>query len=108
MAMGGPSRQELPPCVRKLGILLFVDGDGSDALECIPALIAPIADGRAVFVSGSRIRGPREPGSFSPQQIAAGYVGGYCCVFFMVLASPICRPFVRSAAMFAKSSAWPT
>lgn len=57
-------------------ILLFVDGDGSDPLEYIPALISPIAAGTAVFVSGSRLRGPREPGSLSPQQIAAGYVGG--------------------------------
>jgi glycosyltransferase involved in cell wall biosynthesis len=57
-------------------ILLFVDGDGSDPLEYIPALISPIAAGQAVFVSGSRLRGPREPGALSPQQIAAGYVGG--------------------------------
>jgi glycosyltransferase involved in cell wall biosynthesis len=57
-------------------ILLFLDGDGTDPLECIPDLIAPIVDGRAVFVQGSRVRGKREPGSLSPQQIAAAYVGG--------------------------------
>jgi glycosyltransferase involved in cell wall biosynthesis len=57
-------------------ILLFVDGDGSDPTERIPALIGPIADGRAVFVTGSRLRGAREPGSLSLQQIIAGYVGG--------------------------------
>jgi glycosyltransferase involved in cell wall biosynthesis len=61
---------------READILLFLDGDGSDPLEFIPELIAPIVDGRAVFVQGSRIRGKREPGSLSPQQIAAGYIGG--------------------------------
>jgi glycosyltransferase involved in cell wall biosynthesis len=57
-------------------ILLFLDGDGSDPVELIPELIAPIIDGRAAFVQGSRIRGKREPGSLSPPQIAAGCVGG--------------------------------
>lgn len=58
-------------------ILLFLDGDGSDRAECIPALIAPITAGRAVFVSGSRVRGEREPGSLSIQQVAAGYLAGF-------------------------------
>lgn len=57
-------------------IVLFLDGDGSDRAEFIPALIAPIAAGRAVFVHGSRVKGEREPGSLSFQQIAAGYVAG--------------------------------
>ena len=56
--------------------MLFLDGDGSDPSECIPALIAPITAGEAVFVSGSRIRGKRDPGSLSAPQIAAGLVGG--------------------------------
>jgi glycosyltransferase involved in cell wall biosynthesis len=57
-------------------ILLFLDGDGSDRPEFIPALIAPIVQGRADFTHGSRVRGEREPGSLSRQQIAAGYVAG--------------------------------
>ncbi len=57
-------------------ILLFLDGDGSDDAEFIPALIAPIVDGRAAFVHGSRVRGEREPGSLSPQQVAAGRIAG--------------------------------
>jgi glycosyltransferase involved in cell wall biosynthesis len=57
-------------------ILLFLDGDGSDRTEFIPALISPIAEGRVVFVHGSRLRGNREPGSFSLQQIAAGRLAG--------------------------------
>jgi glycosyltransferase involved in cell wall biosynthesis len=58
------------------GILLFLDGDGSDCVECIPALIAPITAGCAVFVTGSRVRGEREPGSLSMQQVAAGRLAG--------------------------------
>ena len=58
------------------GILIFLDGDGSDPAEFIPALVSPIAAGRAVFVLGSRVRGPREPGSLAPQQLLAGHVGG--------------------------------
>ncbi|MPZ55827.1 MAG: glycosyltransferase [Rhizobiales bacterium] len=57
-------------------IVVFIDGDGSDRPEFIPALIAPIADGRAVFVHGSRTRGDREPGSLALQQVAAGHVAG--------------------------------
>jgi glycosyltransferase involved in cell wall biosynthesis len=57
-------------------ILLFLDGDGSDPAEFIPDLVSPIAAGRAVFVLGSRVRGPREPGSLALQQLLAAYVGG--------------------------------
>lgn len=57
-------------------ILLFIDGDGSDRTEFIPAMIAPIVQGHAAFVQGSRVRGDRERGSLSFQQFAAGYVGG--------------------------------
>lgn len=57
-------------------ILLFLDGDGSDRPEFIPALISPIASGRAAFTHGSRVRGAREAGSLSLQQIAAGRLAG--------------------------------
>jgi glycosyltransferase involved in cell wall biosynthesis len=57
-------------------IIVFLDGDGSDPAENIPALLAPILAGEAVFVLGSRIRGVREPGSLAPQQIMAGHIGG--------------------------------
>jgi len=56
-------------------ILLFLDGDGSDPAEFIPALIAPITAGRAVFVLGSRVRGARERGSLALQQIVAAFLG---------------------------------
>jgi len=57
-------------------IVLFIDGDGSDRPDMIPALIEPIASGRADFVLGSRLRGEREPGSLSAAQILAGQLAG--------------------------------
>jgi len=36
----------------------------------------PIVEGRVVFVHGSRLRGDREPGSLSLQQVAAGHLIG--------------------------------
>ena len=57
-------------------IVVFLDGDGSDRPEMIPALIEPIASGRAVFVHGSRVQGECESGSLSAQQRIAGAVAG--------------------------------
>ena len=56
-------------------ILVFLDGDGSDPAEFIPALVSPIIAGQADFVLGSRTRGARERGSLAPQQVMAAYVG---------------------------------
>jgi len=56
-------------------ILVFLDGDGSDAAEFIPALVSPIAAGQAAFVLGSRVRGSRESGSLAPQQVVAAHIG---------------------------------
>jgi glycosyltransferase involved in cell wall biosynthesis len=57
-------------------IVLFIDGDGSDRPEMIPAVLSPIASGAADFVLGSRLLGPREPGSLAPAQILAGHLAG--------------------------------
>ena len=56
-------------------IVVFLDGDGSDPAEFIPDLVSPIIAGQAVFVLGSRVRGARERGSLTPQQIIAAHVG---------------------------------
>ena len=56
-------------------ILVFLDGDGSDPVEFVPDLVSPIIAGQAVFVLGSRVRGARERGSLTPQQIIAAHVG---------------------------------
>ena len=57
-------------------ILLFLDGDGSDRAEMIPDLISPIVAGQVAFVHGTRLRGEREPGSLSMQQLIAGHMAG--------------------------------
>ena len=56
-------------------ILVFLDGDGSDPEEFIHDLVSPIITGQAVFVLGSRVRGAREQGSLTPQQVIAAHVG---------------------------------
>jgi glycosyltransferase involved in cell wall biosynthesis len=57
-------------------IVCFMDGDGSDVPSFLPAVVGPVADGSADFVMGSRLRGQREPGSMTPQQIVAGWLAG--------------------------------
>jgi glycosyltransferase involved in cell wall biosynthesis len=57
-------------------IVCFLDGDGSDVPSFISAIIAPVASNEADFVMGSRLRGRREPGSLTAQQIAAGWLSG--------------------------------
>jgi len=57
-------------------IVCFLDGDGSDVPAFIPALVAPLTANRADFVMGSRLRGQRERGSLTPQQIVAGRLAG--------------------------------
>lgn len=57
-------------------IVCFLNGDGSDVPNFLPAIVQPIADGEADFVMGSRTRGRREPGSLTPQQLVAGWLAG--------------------------------
>jgi len=56
--------------------VVFLDGDGSDAPELIPRLLAPIAAGTHDFVVGSRTRGQREAGSMNLAQSLAGRATG--------------------------------
>lgn len=58
-------------------ILVFMDGDGSDIIDDLPRLVEPIAEGRADFVIGSRMRGQREPGSMLASQVFAGHFVGW-------------------------------
>jgi glycosyltransferase involved in cell wall biosynthesis len=50
-------------------VVVFLDGDASDAPEEMASLLAPLANGTADFVIGSRVLGERERGSLTPQQI---------------------------------------
>jgi len=57
-------------------IVCFLDGDGSDVPAFLPGIVAPLARNEADFVMGSRLRGRREAGSMTAQQIAAGRLAG--------------------------------
>jgi glycosyltransferase involved in cell wall biosynthesis len=62
---------------RECELIVFLDGDGSDVPEFMPALVEPIINGTHDFVIGSRTRGRREFGSMNAQQIFAGYLAGF-------------------------------
>lgn len=60
-------------------VVVFLDADGSDDPTGIPALVEPIARGRADLVVGSRVLGAAERGALTLQQrfgnaIAAGWL----------------------------------
>lgn len=57
-------------------VIVFLDGDGSDVPQFMPALVDPIVRNEKDFVIGSRTRGKREPGSMNAQQILAGCLAG--------------------------------
>ncbi len=62
-------------------VVVFVDADHSDHADLLPQLVAPIFDGQADFVLGSRILGEREPGAMPP----AAYFGNHLACFLMRL-----------------------
>ena len=49
-------------------VVVFLDADFSDHPDELPELLAPLFDGRAELVIGSRALGRREPGALLPQQ----------------------------------------
>lgn len=57
-------------------IICFLDGDGSDVPAFMKAVVGPVVRDKADFVMGSRLRGNREPGSMTPQQVLAGWLAG--------------------------------
>jgi glycosyltransferase involved in cell wall biosynthesis len=57
-------------------VVCYLDGDGSDVPAFLAAVVGPVARGEADFVMGSRLRGTREAGSMTPQQIVAGILAG--------------------------------
>jgi glycosyltransferase involved in cell wall biosynthesis len=73
------------------GILVFLDGDGSDRPETIPQLAQPILTDKFDFVVGSRTRGEREKGSMGAHQALAGRViGGAIGLIYGVRYSDMC------------------
>ena len=64
---------------RALGaeVVLFLDGDGSDAGELAGRIVGPVLDGSADFVIAARTRAGRERGSMGLHQVLAGeLIGG--------------------------------
>lgn len=63
---------------RALGaeIVLFLDGDGSDAGELAGRIAGPVADGSVDLVLALRGRTGREPGSMGIHQVLAGHLIG--------------------------------
>ena len=59
---------------QKPDIVVFLDGDYSDYPEELLLLIAPIQEGRADMVIGSRALGARESGSMTPQQVFGNWL----------------------------------
>lgn len=57
-------------------IVCFLDGDGSDVPRFMADVVEPVASDHADFVMGSRLRGHRELGSMTPQQVLAGWLAG--------------------------------
>ncbi len=51
-----------------IGIVVFLDADGSDDPRDLPRLVEPIARGDADLVIGSRVLGERETGALTAQQ----------------------------------------
>ncbi|MBC8049781.1 MAG: glycosyltransferase family 2 protein [Chitinophagales bacterium] len=60
----------LPPC----DVVVFLDADASDRPQEISSLLAPIADGLADFVLGSRTLGQCERGALTIQQRAGNWL----------------------------------
>ena len=56
--------------------VVFMDGDGADAVELSEALVAPILRGEADFMLADRSAGKRDPGSMGAHQILAGHLVG--------------------------------
>ena len=57
-------------------VIAFMDGDGADRPDQLPALCGPILGGVADFTIASRTRGRRDPGSMNWHQVAAGALAG--------------------------------
>jgi glycosyltransferase involved in cell wall biosynthesis len=57
-------------------VVCYMDGDGSDVASFLRAVVGPIIADEADFVMGSRLRGKREAGSMTPQQLVAGWLAG--------------------------------
>ena len=75
--MDRPAKPASQAALPTSSILVYLDGDGSDNIDDLPRIVAPIEDDRADFVVGSRIRGHARPGSMLGSQIFAAHLVGF-------------------------------
>ena len=79
---GSAMRAGVAAAMPSSDVLLFMDGDGADAIEEMRRLVEPILAGEADFILASRIAG-REPGSMLPSQVfAAALIGTLVRMFY--------------------------
>lgn len=62
------------PVEQQPEVIVFLDGDYSDYPQELSNLVAPIANGKADLVLGSRTLGNRKKGSMMPQQIFGNWL----------------------------------
>ena len=55
-------------------IIVLLDGDAADDPADLPRVLAPLLDGTAELVVGSRALGAREPGSMTPHQVFGNWL----------------------------------
>ncbi len=82
------ARKVTPP-----NIVVFIDGDYSDHPEELSLLIAPITEGVADMVIGSRALGARESGSMTPQQVFGNWLATYLIRLFFKYSFTDLGPF---------------
>jgi glycosyltransferase involved in cell wall biosynthesis len=58
----------------EVDIIVFLDADHSDDPRDLPRVLAPILDGRADLVIGSRVLGEKERGALLPQAVFGNWV----------------------------------
>jgi glycosyltransferase involved in cell wall biosynthesis len=64
-------------------IIVFLDADGSDDPEDLARLLAPVLDGKADLVLGSRTAAAKSSGAFTPQQAFGNWLAtGLMRLFF--------------------------
>jgi glycosyltransferase involved in cell wall biosynthesis len=57
-------------------LVVFMDGDGADAVELSAKLVEPVLQDTADFVLADRTSGKRDPGSMGAHQVFAGHAVG--------------------------------
>lgn len=96
-------------------VILFLDGDYSDFPEEAPLLLAPILDGRADLVIGSRLRGRRVRGALPLHQIFGNWLAARLMGALYGIQVTDLGPFrairgdlLRSLEMEQMTYGWPT